>query len=122
MTTPEVLTIALYAVSLLVAAVAGLELSGFFPVEARPDALRRANGRVLIALLSLVSVALAVAAMTTAAGALPWTTAVIAGGLAMLLAPMAFELVPREFWDSPLGVLVVTGAGTALLVLLQLNH
>jgi len=120
-TIPDLVTIGLYSASLLVAAIAGLELSGFFPVDARPDPLRRANGHILIALLSLMSVALAAAALTMAARALPWTIIVIAGGLAMLLAPMGFELVPRQFWDSRSGVVVMTGATSGLLLLLQLN-
>ncbi len=117
----EVIGTATLCLSVFLAAVGGLELSGFFPSEARPPALRGAAGTALIAALGVSSALLFAAGLWVGVTALPWTVLVIGGGLALLLAPMGFELVPRRFWDSAAGVVamaLLTGAVLLLVLFL----
>lgn len=111
----KILSASLFALSIVAAGVAGVELSGFFPADCRPTVLAGAGGRALIGLLSFSALGLGIAALWSALGTLPWTVIVICGGLGILLAPMVFELLPRAFWDSRLGVLTMTGIASALL-------
>jgi hypothetical protein len=113
---------AAFALSVFLAAIGGLELSGFFPSAARPHGLRGAMGTTLIAALAVTSGLLLLAGLWLGAAELPWTVLVIAGGLAVLLAPMGFELIPRRFWDSCAGVAamtVLTGTAMAFVLLLD---
>lgn len=119
----EVIGTAAFCISVFLAAIGGLELSGFFPGEARPQGLRGAVGNALIAALAAASALLFAAGLWLGASELPWTVLVIAGGLAVLLAPMGFELVPRRFWDSCAGVAVMALlTGTAFLLVVSLHQ
>lgn len=120
-TASQALSTGLFTVSVFCTGLAGVELSGFFPAGSRPAVLRRVGGTALITLLALSSAGLACVALWAAVEALPWTVIVISGGLAVLLAPMGFELVSRTFWDSRRGVLVMfTVTGGLLVTLLHL--
>lgn len=112
--------IALYTLTVFTAVLAVVGLSGFYPVEARPAALRQPGGPALIHLLTLVVLALLATAAWLAVTALPWTAAVIAGGLAILFAPAIFESLPRRFWDSRAGVAVTAGGAICLLLAIHL--
>ena len=112
--------IALYTLTAFAAVLAVVGVSGFYPVEARPTALRRPGGSVLIHLLALVALALLATAAWLAVTAIPWTAAVIAGGLAILFAPAIFESLPRRFWDSRAGVAVTAGGAICLLLAIHL--
>lgn len=119
MTSLQLLMTGSFSLCLFFAGVAGVELSGFYPTAARPPALRQAGGRVLIALLAVSATTLAGAAVWFGIARLPWTVVVIAGGFALLFAPMGFEVVPRSFWDSRAGagvMILVTGGLLAMLV------
>lgn len=117
MTTAQFVTTGLFAVSTVVAGVAGVTLSGFFPSVCRPDTLRGTSGGALIALLSATALALGSTALWMAINALPWTVNVICGGMAVLLAPMVFDGLPRGCCDSRPGILTLTGIASLLLVL-----
>jgi len=113
----------LFALSVLSAAVAGVEISGFFPVHARPRALRRPGGSLLIAALGTGAVCLTAAALGLGLRSLPWPAVIIAGGLAALAAPVVFESTPRRFWDSRSGTAVTAMVNFGLLgVLLSLHR
>jgi hypothetical protein len=116
----EITTTVAYALAVFGAGVAGVELAGCYPAEGRPAALRREGSAVLIGLLASLVLALATMALWLGATRLPWTTVIIAGGLALLLAPLAFQALPGRFWDSRAGVSATAlGVGGLLLVLLR---
>ncbi len=118
----EVIGTATFCLSVFLAAVGGLELSGFFPGEARPRELRGAVGNALIAVLGASCALLLAAGFWVGVNELPWTVLVISGGLALLLAPMGFELVPRRFWDSSAGVAAMALLTGVVLLLVLLLH
>jgi hypothetical protein len=116
----EIMTTVAYALAVFGAGVAGVELAGFYPAAGRPAALRRQGSALLIGLLAGLVLALAATALWLGLTRLPWTTVVIAGGLALLLAPLAFQALPGRFWDSRAGVCTTALAiGGLLLVLLR---
>ncbi|MCP1675741.1 phosphoglycerol transferase MdoB-like AlkP superfamily enzyme [Natronocella acetinitrilica] len=112
--------VALYTLSMFVAVLGIVGLSGYFPAEARPAALRQPGGQALVYLLLLVVLTLLVGAAWLAVTALPWTIAMIAAGLSVLFAPLAFQALPRKFSDSRAGV-AVTVSGAMILVTLHFN-
>lgn len=122
MSNAEFLLTAVYAVAIFAASAAAVELSGFFPAAGRPAALRRPGSGLLINALALATLALAGTALWLGVTRLPWPAVVIAGGLAFLAAPMAFQVVPRRFWDSRGGVAAVVAITGALLLVLQRTY
>lgn len=119
MTGLQLLMTGIFSLCLFSAGVAGVELSGFYPAAARPPALRRTGGRLLIALLVVTAVSLAATALWVGLEHLPWTAVIIAGGLALLFAPLGFEMVPRRFWDSRVGATAMVLVTGGLLALVQ---
>lgn len=99
-----------YALAMLLVGIGGVEVSGFFPVRARPAALRDGLSNVLIVIFLLTILVLLVTALWLSLTKLSWPVTIIAGGLALLGAPLAFQLIPTRFWDCRSGV------GTATLV------
>lgn len=99
-----------YALAMLLVGIGGVEVSGFFPARARPAALRDGLSNVLIAILLLTLLALLATALWLGLTKLSWPVTIIAGGLALLGAPLAFQLIPTRFWDCRSGI------GTAALV------
>lgn len=112
--------LAIFALAVLVASAGAVFLSGLFPADARPGRLRGLVAGVLIWAGLAVTVALAVAAVLTAAKFLPWAMAVAAGGMAFLLAPFLVQPLPARLRDSKAGALVYTCAGAACMVLLPI--
>lgn len=104
MSSHQILASAIYVAAVLGTGIAAVELAGFYPVKARAPALRQGGAGPLISLLAIMTAGLAAAAIWLGLTRLPWTFAVIGGGLALLLAPLAFQAIPRSFWDSRRGV------------------
>lgn len=106
--------LALFAGALVVASLYGLALSGHFPAEHRKPDLRLPGGTAVIwgtAALALAAVGVAIVA---AARALPWPVAVIAGGTAILVAPLILQHFPDRFVDGRRGLLLLA-SGSAVL-------
>ncbi|WP_449287777.1 hypothetical protein [Marinobacter salarius] len=113
------LLIGLYALSIFSVSTAVVELAGFFPAGRRPETLRGAAGTVVLGLVVALTLALAFMAVWQGVNGLPWPWVVIAGGLAFLAAPLAFQAVSPSFWDSPAGIISV-GAILAVLLMAHL--
>lgn len=105
----------LLAASTVIVVMYAVFASGMFPRGARPAAMRGAAGDALLAGGGALALALAVFAAPGAAKALAWPYAVIAGGLGLLLAPLAFQTLPRALLDTPLGAGLLGAATAALL-------
>jgi len=110
---PDPLPLAGYGAAALVLVLGLVLLAGHLPPAGGP--LRR--GLVWLNLLLLAALFAALAAL--AIGRLPWPAAVIAGGLALLAGPLAFQALPRGWRDGTVG-LAGLAAVSALLVLLLL--
>lgn len=116
MNNPLYLLMGLYALSIFSVSTAVVELAGFFPAGRRPESLRGSSGSVVLGLVVVLTLALAFVAVWLGLDGLPWPWVVIAGGLAFLAAPLAFQTVSPSFWDSPTGIACV-GAILAILLL-----
>jgi len=112
--------LAIFALAVLVASAGAVFLSGLFPAETRPGRLRGLLAGALIWIGLAVTVALAVAAAMTAVRYLPWAMAVVAGGLAFLLAPFLVQPLPARLRDTKTGALVYTCVGAACMALLPI--
>ncbi len=106
---------------LLLFATGGVQASGFLPLAGRPAALRGSGGIMLVGLLLLALLALLAAAIWLAGQRLSWPVAVVAGGLGLLGGPLAFQALPRDRLDRPLGVgiMVLVAVGVAGLAALS---
>ena len=111
-----------YGWAVLCAAGIAVQASGYFPRRARPRLLRGRVDDLLILLLILCGLALLLLAFRMAFQLLSWPVAVIAGGLAILVAPLLWQILPRALLDRRAGIVAVAAvaAGTAQgLALLQ---
>ncbi len=111
-----VMATAVYAVMMLYAVIAAVELAGYFPNAARPRALRSGSGAALVTVLLVTAIVLLGTALWLAVTRIPWAVAVITAGLAILLGPLVFQAIPRAVWDSrpAVAVMAVVGLGLVL--------
>jgi len=99
----------------------GLSASGHFPREHRATALSGElsavilHGTILIAFTSLI------AGLWAAWRLIPWYAAVIAGGLAILAAPLVLQQFSDSFVDDRGSLLSFAGASVAFAIMLLLT-
>lgn len=105
-----------FAALLLAAALLALSASGHFP--RRGDAPGD-PGAVALSVSMLAGAAATAAGLLIAWRHLPWPPAVIAGGLAILAAPLVLQQLPDRFVDGR-GSLIAFGGGAALLAAILL--
>lgn len=103
--------LATFAALLLSAALLALSASGHFP---RRDDRSGGPGALALWLSMAAGLAATAAGVAAAARHLPWQPAVIAGGLAVLAAPLVLQQLPDRFVDGR-GALVTFGGGAVLL-------
>ncbi len=112
------LSIAAFTLQVLVIALLFLCLAGHFPFAHQQPKLKELPGRVLLAASVLVG-AIAVAQVIGLANRrLPIPVAIIAGGLALLAAPLVLQRLPASFVDGRRGLatLATLAAGLAYLI------
>lgn len=109
--------IALFAALILALAVYGLAASGHFPSEHRRATLRGPIGTAVLWGSMVVAVMATVAAARFAWVGLPAYAAVIAGGGALLFAPLLLIPLPDHIVDGKAGLLLFAtiAAGLALI-------
>ena len=115
----SLLPLALMTLLLLAASLYGLAALGHFPRSTRRDVMLRGAGPlVLWGSIVVVTVAVAVA-LVAAWWLIPWYAAVIAGGIAVLAAPLVLQYFGDEFVDGRGALLAFSGVtlilGIALL-------
>jgi len=93
-----------------------LAASGQFPREHRSPSLTSGFGALILYGTIAIAFASLLAAIFTAWTMIPWYTAVIGGGLAILAAPMVLQLFSDRFVDGR-GSLVIFAAASALVAL-----
>jgi hypothetical protein len=111
---PHWLGLATFAAGVLAVALYGLAASGHFPrAERRPGADAGPGSVLLWGTLALVAASAAVM-LIASLWVLPWYLSVIAGGAALLFAPLILQPLPDSFVDGR-GALLLFSAAAALL-------
>ena len=111
---PSLLPLALVTLLLFAASLYGLAALGHFPRETRQQALLQGSGP-LVLWGSIAAVAASVAVAVVAAWqTIPWYAAIIGGGAAILLAPLALQYFSDRFVDGRRALLLFSGATLVL--------
>jgi hypothetical protein len=109
-----VLPLALLIALVLCTALSALAASGHFPHRHRAPSLRGGLGRaILFGACGLPALALVIGG-AAAWRIVPWPSAVIGGGAAILAAPLVLRPLPDRFVNGRAGLLVFTGAAVLL--------
>jgi hypothetical protein len=111
------IAIGLFAALILSASLYGLTVSGHFPSEHRGADLRGGLGSAVLWGSMLVVALSVVWAVAFATRELPWYTAVIAAGGAVLATPLLLRPFPDGFVNGRLGLIVFAAASAALALL-----
>lgn len=113
----------IFSAFVLVIAVFGLAFSGHFPAAKQKPEMRGWPGRLLL-WTSAVSAALAGAKMFgLAASVLTFPVAIIAGGAALLTAPLVLQRLPDAFVDGRCGLMTLAAiAGLLMYLAYQVNE
>ena len=119
MAIPSLPILALFTVLVLTVALYGLTLAGHFPAEHRGETLRSQQGTLIIAATAVIVTLAGAMALSLAVNALPWPAAVIAGGAALLVAPLVLQKFAESIVDGRGGLLgfATLAAGLAALAL-----
>jgi hypothetical protein len=104
--TPDWTVLALFIAIVLSVTVYGLALSAHFPAEHRRASLSGPTGRLILWGTMAASGLAAAAAIRLGWAFLPGYAAVIAGGLAILAAPLVLKPLPDHLIDERRGLLV----------------
>jgi hypothetical protein len=118
MSLASIVPLAIFVALMLVASLQGLSASGHFPKPSRLPALSQGSGPVVLwtsIIVSAISVAAGIAAAWTQ---IPWYAAVIGGGAAILLAPLALQVFPDRIVDGKSALVGFGAAAAALAALL----
>ena len=120
LTTDAILPLVLFTLLMLMLSLHGLSASGHFPRGHRAAALSSPlgavilHGTILIALISLI------AGLWAAWRLIPWYAAVIAGGLAILAAPLVLREFSESFVDDYRSLLSFASVSVGLAIMLLL--
>ena len=116
--TESLLPLLLVTILLFAASLFGLAALGHFPRQTRQQALLRGSGP-LVLWGSIVAVALSVALAAFAAWFfIPWYAAIITGGIAILLAPLALQCFSDTFVDGQSALLYFAAITSGLAAVL----
>jgi hypothetical protein len=120
LTTDAILPLVLFTLLMLVVSPHGLSASGHFPREHRVLALRSLFGVVILYGTILIALTGLIAGLWAAWRLIPWYAAVIAGGLAILAAPLVLREFSDSFVDDHRSLLSFAGASVVLAMMLLL--
>jgi hypothetical protein len=118
MSSSALLPLLVFMALLLAAALHILAASGHFPAEHRAPALRNPLGRaILFGTSTIVLLALPLSLVTIWTLA-PWYAAVIAGGFAILIAPLVLQPFPDRFVNGRASLVVFSAMTIGLAAVL----
>jgi hypothetical protein len=120
LTTDVILPLVLFTLLILMLSLHGLSATGHFPREHRAAALRSPLGTVILHGTILIALTSLIAGLWAAWRLIPWYAAVIAGGLAILAAPLVLQKFSDSFVDDRGSLLSFAGASVALAIMLLL--
>jgi hypothetical protein len=110
----DILQLLAFGLAVLLVCLFALTVSGMFPGEYRPRALRGPIGSALLFGSIAVTGALALHLVYFAVQHVAWPAAVIVGGLTLLASPFVHEVLPRGIQEGAGGAL---GLGLGALIL-----
>ena len=114
----SLLPLGLLTLLVLAASLYVLAALGHFPREARQEAMRGTAGRIVL-WGSITAVAISILVAVTAAWWLiPWYAAIIAAGIAILVAPLVLQYFSDDFVDGRDALLWISGATAAPAIVL----
>ncbi len=114
------LELALFMVTIALAALYGLAISGHFPAEFRADDLKTRSG-VLVMWMTLAVVGVStLLALGIAIRILPWFAIVIGGGGMLLMAPLILRPFPDRFVNGRSALVAFAGGALAATIALWL--
>ena len=120
LTIDAILPLVLFTLLMLMLSLHALSASGHFPREHRAAALRSLLGVVILHGTILVGLTALIAGLWAAWRLIPWYAAVIAGGLAILAAPLVLQEFSDSFVDDRRCLLSFAGASVVLAMMLLL--
>ena len=100
MSLASIVPLAIFVALMLLASLQALSASGHFPRASRLPALSQGSGPVVLWTSIIISAISAVVGIAAAWRQIPWYAAVIGGGTAILLAPMALQFFPDRIVDG----------------------
>jgi hypothetical protein len=118
MSLASIFPLALFVALLLVASLQALSASGHFPKASRLPALSQGSGPVVLWMSMVVTAVTVVAGIAAAWVLIPWYAAVIGGGGAILLAPLALQVFPDRIVDGKTALIGFAAAAAVLAALL----
>jgi hypothetical protein len=114
----SLLPLVLLALLMLGAALYSLAALGHFPRTARQPMMLGATGSVVLwGSIAAVTISVLVA-IATAAWLIPWYAAIIAAGIAVLIAPLVLQYFSDDFVDGRRALLWFSGAALAPAIIL----
>ena len=113
-TLPDWLALGLFAAAVLALAAYALAVSAHFPREHRRDSLRGIAGTLILWGTVTVAAISAGVAIHTAVTGLPAHAAILAGGVAVLAAPLILKPLPDGLIDEGTGLLLFAGLAAGL--------
>jgi hypothetical protein len=118
MSLATIVPLATFAALMLLASLQALSASGHFPKASRLLALSQGSGPIVLwtsIIVTAISVLVGIAAAWTQ---IPWYAAVIGGGAAILLAPLALRVFPDRIVDGKSALIGFAAAAAILATLL----
>lgn len=109
--------LALFAALMLTIAMFGLSYSGHFPAEHQAEKFKTLPGRLVMVGTVLVIAICAAKMLGLAIAHVPPPAAIIAGGAALLVAPLVLQNFPDSFVDGRRGLIALAAAAALLTVL-----
>jgi hypothetical protein len=114
----SLLPLGLLTLLVLAASLYALAALGHFPREARQVAMRGTAGRIVL-WGSITAVAIStLVAIIAAWWLIPWYAAIIAAGIAILVAPLVLQYFSDDFVDGRDALLWISGATAAPAIVL----
>jgi hypothetical protein len=109
---------AVFIALMLAASLQALAASGHFPKTSRLPAISQGSGPVALWTSMVVTAGTVVAGIAAAWMLIPWYAAVIGGGGAILLAPLALQVFPDRIVDGRTALIGFAAAAAVLAALL----
>lgn len=111
---PDWTALGLFAGMVLAVTLYGITVAAHFPAASRRASLQEGAGRLIFWGSIAAAVLVSMLALRFALTALPGYAAVIAGGAAILVAPLVLKPLPDAFVDGHAGLVTFAGLGMLL--------
>ena len=114
----SIVPLIIFAALMLLTSLQALSASGHFPKASRLPALAQGSGPMVLWTSIVVTAGSVVAGIAAAWMLVPWYAAVIGGGAAILLAPLALQVFPDRVVDGKIALIGLATAAAVLAALL----